>query len=239
MPRSPAGASASSAAAVRSACWRSVKSAGEARDVPKSRPRAVSAAHRRRVTQPPQAAAPTTVNGLMRARTAVSVVPSSAHIASAKPIAQAVYSRRGKISRGTTRMHAPQRWHSYRRQSTLVMVGAASAVAGPRTWRSRVPSPWTTRLPPTGRAAAPHPRQRDGLAIDTDGIAASHALTPSELRQILSWLRTSSARSSTRRVSVQDQPSASPFLWVGTTPSSASDPRFYAIICARGTRRSP
>ena len=68
----------------------SVKSAGEARVVPKSRPHAVSAAHRRRVTQPPQAAAPTTANGLMRARTTVSVAPSSAHIASAMPIAQAV-----------------------------------------------------------------------------------------------------------------------------------------------------
>ena len=86
----PGGASALRVAAARSACCRSVKSLGEARDVANSRPQAVSAAHRRKVIQLPQAAAPTITNGLTRARTTVSVAPSSAHIASAKPIAHAV-----------------------------------------------------------------------------------------------------------------------------------------------------
>jgi hypothetical protein len=89
-----------------------VKSFGEARDVAKRHPPAAAAAHLRKVIQPPHAVGPTTSNGLTRTRTAASVAPSSAHIASANPIAHALYSRRGKISRGTTNMQAPQSWHS-------------------------------------------------------------------------------------------------------------------------------
>ena len=47
--------------------------------------------------------------GLTRDRVADSVAPISAHTASANPIAQAVYSRRAKSSRGTTTMHVPHR----------------------------------------------------------------------------------------------------------------------------------
>jgi hypothetical protein len=110
-----------------------VNSFGEARDMAKSRPQVASTAHRRKVIQPPHAVGPTTSKGLILTRTAVSVAPASAHIASANPIAQAVYSRRGKISRGTTNMQAPQPWHSYRRARTAVIAGRPSGVSGPRT----------------------------------------------------------------------------------------------------------
>ncbi len=68
-----------------------------------------------------------------------------------------------------------------------------------------------TRLPPIGRAAASHPGHRAGRTRDTDGISACQDLTSSELRQILSALCISFARSKTRRGSVKNCPPRHPF----------------------------
>jgi hypothetical protein len=80
-------------------------------------------------------------NGLTRERVAASLAPISDQSARANPIADAVYNRCGNISRGTTIMHAPHFWHSKRRTRTVPSSGAPVACAGPRTCRSRVPSP--------------------------------------------------------------------------------------------------
>ena len=101
--------------------------------VANSNPSAVAVAQRRSVTHEPCAAVPTKASGLTRVRTADSVAPTRAQRASANPIADAVYSRRAKSSRGTTSMHAPHDWHSYRRARTLVSSGTPPAVGGPRT----------------------------------------------------------------------------------------------------------
>lgn len=72
-----------------------------------SRPAPASVAHRRSVIQRVWAVAPTIANGLTRARVSASVARIKAHTARANPIAHAVYSRRGKSSRGTAIMHVP------------------------------------------------------------------------------------------------------------------------------------
>jgi hypothetical protein len=67
-----------------------------------------------------------------------------------------------------------------------------------------------TRFRPAGRLAAPQHEHRAGRTADTVGIAVCHALTPTELRQILSPLRIANPRSSTRRGPPRS-PFASPF----------------------------
>jgi hypothetical protein len=63
------------------------------------------------MAQPDAAASPTFFAGLTDCRTALAAIRMSAHSASPKPIADTLYSRRARTSRGTTVMIAPHCWH--------------------------------------------------------------------------------------------------------------------------------
>lgn len=119
------------------------------------------------------------------------------------------------------------------------MIGGPSAVAGPRSCRSRVPSPWMTRLFPAGRLAAAQPTHRDGRTADGVGISASQALTPSELRQILSLLPTSVSELDAKGGPFKSTPFASPFCGSAFVPGLRLQTPLYGIRAVRGTHRRP
>ena len=106
-----------------------------------SSPRATARAQRRNVTQPLAAVAPRTLAGHTRCRTLAAVVTTSPQSASAKPIAEALYSRPATTSNGTTTITAPQGTQRYRRTVISTVSGGSNRPPGPRTCRTRVPWP--------------------------------------------------------------------------------------------------
>jgi hypothetical protein len=94
--------------AARSATWRLVKLAGQARTSGNSRPSRTASHQRCSVTQPVLAAAPTILSALVLRLTSAALIRKSPNKASACAMAGPEYLRPGSIPLGTTNTTAPQ-----------------------------------------------------------------------------------------------------------------------------------
>jgi hypothetical protein len=179
--------------AARSATWRLVKLAGQAR-TSGNRPPFRTASHQRpRLTQPALAAAPRILSGLVLHLTLAGLAPSKPNKANAWAIAGPEYLRPCSIPLGTTNTTALQATQRYRRHDTPSIVGSPSGSSGPSIWRPRRPCPCRRKRPPVGRLALPQQGQRAGRTFATEGISAIQSLTPRLLRTIRLVLRSFSS----------------------------------------------
>ena len=198
------GARAATVVAARAATCLAVHAAGAAR-TPKSLPSRTARTHRRSEDQLAAAVAPTTAQGLMRARTSVDAIADTPNRASANAMADDEKSRLVSTSRGTTVGVAPHFVHRYRRTHVTRSSDRPPTVDGPRTCRLRTPCPCSTTLPPVGLLAALHRGQRDGRTSSAVGLFSSQDLTSSSLRmtsrvpRVVAFLK-HSTRGSTRGV---------------------------------------